>query len=128
MRRPFSRSIALLAILGAAVCPAAAQTGVEPLAPFVTTADRLPESSATVGADIDAVSGADLGERQDDSLADALAALPGSAVFATGQRGASASVFLRGANSDQALFLVDGIRASDPDTDYGMLLGGARIL
>ncbi len=47
--------------------------------------------------------------------------------FATGQTGAADSIFLRGANSDQVLFLVDGIRLNDANANYSVFLGGARM-
>ena len=41
--------------------------------------------------------------------------------------GAATSLFLRGANSNQTLFLVDGLRLNDPNTDYAVFLGGAGV-
>jgi vitamin B12 transporter len=38
------------------------------------------------------------------------------------------SLFLRGSNSNQTLFLVDGIRFNDPNTDYAVALGGMAVL
>jgi vitamin B12 transporter len=38
-----------------------------------------------------------------------------------------ASLFMRGSNSNQTLFLVDGIRLNDPNTDYNVFLGGACV-
>jgi len=97
------------------------------LAPLVVTATRLPESSANVGTAIDVVSGSDLAGEQLTTLADALTGVPGSPAFATGQTGAATSIFLRGSDSNQTLFLVDGIRLNDANTDYANFLSGARI-
>src|SRR5262249_23184279 len=57
----------------------------------------------------------------------ALAGVPGAPAFASGAPGSVTSLFLRGANSNQTLFLVDGIRANDPNTDYQVTLGGACL-
>jgi vitamin B12 transporter len=103
---------------------AGVQAQVDPiaLAPIVTTATRTPESQLTLGTAVDLISGADLARQQLSTLADALSGIPGAPIFATGQSGAAASIFLRGANSDQTLFLVDGIRLNDPNTDYANFL------
>jgi len=93
------------------------------LEPVVTTATRVPESSAIIGTAIDSLSGADSAREQLTTLAEALWQSPGAPNFATGRTGASDSLFLRGANSDQVLFLVDGVRFSDANTNYGPFLG-----
>jgi vitamin B12 transporter len=97
------------------------------LDPVVTTATRTPESLQTIGSTVDVISAADLARRQISSLAGALGGVPGTPLFASGQSGAAASLFLRGANSNQTLFLVDGIRLNDPNTDYSVFLGGACV-
>jgi len=81
----------------------------------------------TLGTAVDQISGADLVREQLSTLADALSGVAGAPAFASGQAGAATSVFLRGSNSNQTLFLVDGIRLNDANTDYQNFLGGARI-
>ena len=119
------RLLPLLA-LGAAWC-ARAQTDPVVLAPLVTTATRTPESAMTLGSDVSLVSGAEIAREQLTTLADALAGVPAAPVFSTGQAGAAASLFLRGSNSNQTLFLVDGIRLNDANTDYQNFIGGAQL-
>ena len=46
---------------------------------------------------------------------------------ANGGLGSDISIFTRGSDSDQTLFLVDGIRLNDANTDYAVFLGGARL-
>jgi vitamin B12 transporter len=96
------------------------------LAPLVTTATRVPESSAIIGTSLTTLSGADAVRQQLTSLADELWQSPGGPLFGTGRAGASTSLFLRGANSDQVLFLVDGSRFSDANANYGPFLGSWR--
>lgn len=103
------------------------QTTAISLAPIVVTADRIPEPASSTGTSVDVVSGSDLAREQLSSLEDALSGVPSTPVFATGQAGASASLFLRGSNSNQTLFLVDGIRINDANTGYGPFLSGARV-
>jgi len=109
------------------VRPAQGPDSVEGLAPFVTTATRTPADPQTVGSAIDVISSADLARRQINSLAGALGGATGAPLFASGVSGASAALFLRGSNSNQTLFLIDGLRSNDPNTDYQVTLGGACI-
>ncbi len=97
------------------------------LAPFIVTATRTPAAPQTLGTVVDQITAADLARRQISSLKDALGGVPGAPAFASGQSGAIDSIFLRGANSNQTLFLVDGIRFNDPNTDYSVFLGGATV-
>ena len=46
-------------------------------------------------------------------------------VAASGATGGQTSVFLRGASSDQSLFVVDGVRLNTTTVTYYNLLGGA---
>ena len=97
------------------------------LGTFIVTATRTPADPQALGTVVDQVSAADLARRQISSLKDALGSVPGAPTSASGQAGAIDSIFLRGANSNQTLFLVDGIRFSDPNTDYSVFLGGASV-
>ncbi len=103
------------------------QTAPEQLEPFVTSATRTPASPSTLGTLVDQISANDLARQQISSLAQALGSVAGAPVFSSGARGAVTSIFLRGANSNQTLFLVDGIRLNDPNTDYSVYLGGACV-
>ncbi len=113
-----------LAGLTAAHASAWAQTQ---LSPVVTTATRTPADAQTLGSVVDVISAADLARRQANSLAAALGSTAGAPLFSSGANGATTSLFLRGANSNQTLFLVDGLRLNDPNTDYLVFLGGACV-
>jgi len=116
------------AALGLAVGPVlSAQTSITELDSFVTSATRTPVSASQLGSAVDVISAADLRRRQVNTLAGALNTIPGAPNFASGAMGATASLFLRGANSNQTLFLVDGIRINDPNTDYNAWLGGSCV-
>ena len=122
------RFVPVLLAFGA-LAPLRAQLPSDPpvLPPLVTTATRSPESPLTIGSAVETISAADLARRQQNSLASALGGVPGVPLFASGQSGAVASLFMRGSNSNQTLFLVDGIRLNDPNTDYNVFLGGACV-
>ena len=119
----------LVLVVGGALGPLRAQnsTVLPQLAPVVTLATRTAESPLIIGSVVDEITAADLALRQVSSLSDALGGIPGTPLFASGQSGAVASLFLRGANSNQTLFLVDGIRLNDPNSDYNVFLGGACV-
>jgi len=125
LRREIRRFVFFLAAF-AAVSLAPAQTPPQ-LPPFVTTATRTPAERQTLGSAVDVISGEDLARRQIRTLAEALGGVAGAPHFASGASGAITSLFLRGANSNQTLFLVDGLRMNDPNTDYQVFLGGACI-
>jgi vitamin B12 transporter len=104
-----------------------AQNATTTLTPFVTTATRSPAEAQTIGSAVDVISSDDLARQQISTLAQALGIVPGAAHFSSGANGAVNSLFLRGANSNQTLFLLDGLRINDPNTDYQPLLGGACL-
>lgn len=97
------------------------------LAPYVTTGTRTAADPRTVGSMVEFFSAEELARRQVTSLAGALGSASGTPLFASGGAGATTSLFLRGSNSNQTLFLVDGIRLNDPSTDYMVFLGGACV-
>lgn len=115
-------SLACVASSGAQTPPAATQ-----LDPFLTTATRTPAERQTIGSAVDVITAADLARRQVSTLAAALGSTAGTPLFASGAPGALTSLFLRGANSNQTLFLVDGLRLNDPNTDYAVFLGGSCV-
>ena len=125
-----AHSARLAFVIGSAVAAlsfGSAQTPAGQLAPFVTTATRTPADPQTLGSFVEFISAEELARRQITSLSGALGAATGAPLFASGARGAATSLFLRGANSNQTLFLIDGLRASDPNTDYQILLGGTCL-
>jgi vitamin B12 transporter len=130
-RRSFIPVVAatLAAFLMVAAGLMAAEAGEEsvPLGPIVVTATRTPLPAGVLGSSVDFVSGEELAREQIGSLRAALGGTAGVPLFATGAGGAATSLFLRGANSNQTLFLVDGLRLNDANTDYAVFLGGAGL-
>lgn len=114
-------------VLGVASSSQARAAPPSVLDPVVVSATRSAESVIRIGSAVDSIDGAELARRQSTSLAAALGSVPGAPVLASGMPGAASSLFLRGANSNQTLFLVDGIRFNDPNTDYAVWLGGTCI-
>ena len=78
---------------------------------IVVTANRLPSQAETVGSSVTVISQEEIERRHETSVLDLLRTVPGLEVSRTGGPGAVASVFIRGANSNHTLVLIDGIRA-----------------
>ena len=127
-RRTISLFAAGVGLAGfGALKPARAQTVPAQLDAVITTGTRTPAAPSTIGSVVDQITAAELARRQQTALRDALGANAGTPLFASGANGALSSLFMRGANSNQTLFLVDGIRLNDPNTDYQVFLGGACV-
>jgi vitamin B12 transporter len=119
-----------VAVLAAALLAAPLYSQSDPnsdLNPFVVVATRTPADIRTLGTSVDLITASDLSRQQITTPAAALGAVPGAPLFANGATGSDASIFTRGSDSDQTLFLVDGIRLNDANTDYAVFLGGARL-
>jgi vitamin B12 transporter len=100
---------------------------VDVLATYVVSASRTPEDPALTPSTVTLLSLADLQAAQVGSLGSALGELPGVSVAESGATGGQTSVFLRGASSDQSLFVVDGVRLNTSTVTYYNLLGGANL-
>ncbi len=94
--------------------PSAANVTTNRLPEIVVTADRIPTPVKSVGSDVTVITSNELEQAQIRSLPDALRNVPGLAVVQSGQPGGQTSVFMRGLNSNQTLFLLDGARFNNP--------------
>lgn len=113
---------ALTVVLAAAfTTPARADDGADGDAPdtIVVTANRTAQPIARVGQAITVVDSADIKRRQTDTVADILRTLPGVTVARTGGIGGTVSVSIRGAESDQTVTLIDGVKINDPASPAG---------
>jgi vitamin B12 transporter len=96
----------------------------------VVTATGVAQPADQAGQAVTIVTRADLDTRQTVSLADYLATTPGISVARSGPIGSQTSLRIRGAEAEQTLVLIDGIRVNDPSSpggafDFGNLLAGS---
>jgi len=130
----------ILVFLGAAPLPAAAQTPAAPdeatdaLREIVVVATRSPEPLSKIGNSITVLDEQAIRESQAVAVSDLLATTPGINFARNGGIGQLTSVFIRGADSDQTVVLIDGVQLNDPSStaggfDFAHLLTGdiARI-
>ncbi|CZF84997.1 Vitamin B12 transporter BtuB precursor [Grimontia celer] len=91
---------------------------------IVVTANRLAQSTQSLAAQVEVVTRDDIDRIQAKTLIDVFRRMTGIQVSQNGGRGQQASLFVRGANSDQVLVLVDGIRfarAAKGNVDFSQL-------
>jgi vitamin B12 transporter len=86
---------------------------------IVVTANRTAQPIERVGQSITVIDSAEIERRQTQAVADILRTVPGVSITRNGGIGTSTSVFIRGAESDQTVALVDGIKLNDPSSPGG---------
>lgn len=111
----------------AQTAPAVAAGDTVRLENVVVSASRTPHDPNFTPNSLTVVSLPDLRLAQIDNLKTALAQTPGVVVVSTGATGGQTSIFMRGANADQVLFLVDGVRMNTTQAHYLSFLGGADL-
>jgi len=114
--------------------PPAAGTDADSLQEIVVVATRSPEPLSRIGNSVTVIDEPAIRESQAVAVSDLLATTPGINFARDGGIGQVTSVFIRGADSDQTLVLIDGVQFNDPSSpsggfDFGHLLTGdiARI-
>ena len=93
---------------------APAQTVPSASESVVVTATAVPEEQAELGAATTVITREQIEKRGLRTVAEVLRTVPGLDLVQSGGEGSITSVFLRGANSNDALVLVDGVRLNSP--------------
>ena len=96
---------------------------------IVVTATRTDAAARTLGNSITVIGREEIFASGNRTVAEAIAAAPGVQVISNGPPGSVTGVFLRGANSEHTLVLVDGMVVNDPMSpsrsfDFGNLTAG----
>ncbi|MBD8533381.1 MULTISPECIES: TonB-dependent receptor domain-containing protein [unclassified Massilia] len=100
-------AVSSLALAMAAPCALADTTPVDTV---LVTAARIPQRAQDVIASTTIIHAEEIARSGAGSIADVLARQPGIEIARNGSAGASTSVFLRGANSNGVVVLLDGVR------------------
>ena len=97
-----------------------AQTEPVDMSPgVVVTADRFPTDPDKVTGSYTIFTNEQMQRQQLRTAADVLRWVPGVSVQQSGGEGTQTSVFVRGANSNHTLVLIDGVNVSDPSSANG---------
>jgi len=80
------------------------------------TAERVPSSVKTVASSVTIITRTQLEQSQKSTVLEALNEIANLNVVLNGPAGGASSVFIRGANSEHTLVMIDGIKANDPIT------------
>ncbi|WP_313535829.1 TonB-dependent receptor plug domain-containing protein [Sphingomonas sp.] len=86
---------------------------------IVVVASGVAQRADTVGRSITTIDRDEIEQRQTVALSDLLATTPGVTVVRNGGLGTATALSIRGAQSDQTLVLIDGIRVGDPSATGG---------
>lgn len=104
----------VVAALIPVICSAAepAVTATNQLEPVVVQATRIPVAAENSPTETSIITSQELEKKQVFTVGDALREEAGIDIARQGQPGGQSSVFIRGANSNQTLVLVDGVRVN----------------
>ena len=128
--RRFAFTIALCAFLNLGVAQMAqADESDDSFDEIVVVANRAPEPLAKIGSSVTVLNDEAIRQSQEVVVADLLAQTPGLTFARTGGVGQPTSVFIRGAESNQTVVVIDGVQLNDPSTtgggfDFANLLTG----
>lgn len=97
--------------------------------PIIVTADRAERLAREVGQSVTVITATEIETRQSPLVADLLRTVAGVTVSRNGGAGSVTSVRIRGAEGDQTVALIDGVKLNDPSSpgggfDFGNLLTG----
>ncbi|MEP2988968.1 MAG: TonB-dependent receptor [Parasphingorhabdus sp.] len=115
-------------LIALSICyPAPAYAEDEPV--IIVTATGIEQNIEDSGVSISVITEAEILDQQILAIGELLQELPGVNVTQSGGFGSQTSVRIRGAEADQTLVLINGIRVNDPSApdgsfDFGNLLAG----
>ena len=137
---------ALLATAAFAAAPAFAQTtppadppangtgdiviADQRIEPDIIVAAGVPQYAREVGQAVTVITRATIEQRQTVAIADLLATTPGVTLSRNGPLGGFSAIRIRGAEGEQTLTIIDGVRVNDPSSpgggfDFANLLSGS---
>jgi vitamin B12 transporter len=122
MRKKTGKESLLFVLAALTICPATLlaqdsenkdqQEEIE----VVVTANRVAVPREQVGSSITVVDGQEAEDQGEQTVAEALRSVPSVDVVRSGAPGGNTSIFIRGANAEHTLVLIDGVEANNPVT------------
>jgi vitamin B12 transporter len=85
----------------------------------VVTANRIEQQASRVGDSVTVISAKEQRRSQKTAVSDLIAMTPGVTVTRNGGIGGATSVRIRGAETDQTVVLIDGVKLNDPSNASG---------
>jgi vitamin B12 transporter len=119
VRYPAKKALIMssVAVIVLSALPAAAETVDGDT--IVVTAGRMQQNIDEVANSTTVITHQDIETRQSIAVADLLRTTPGVTVTSNGGLGAFTAVNIRGANSEQTVMLIDGVKLDDPSSPGG---------
>lgn len=115
-KNPAVALLAALTLLPAAAHAESAEGGGDEIIVTATRSDQLLSDS---GKSITVIGVTQIEQRQTISVAALLRTTPGITISSNGGRGTFTSIFIRGAQSEQTVALIDGVKLNDPSSPAG---------
>ncbi|MEN8261133.1 MAG: TonB-dependent receptor [Pseudomonadota bacterium] len=109
----------LIPLLLARPLAASTESAPKKLDTLVVTATRTETELREVGSSITVITADEIESRRAVSVSDVLRGVPGLDVVQSGGLGKQTSVFMRGADSNHTLVLIDGVEMNDPSDPAG---------
>lgn len=121
MRHLLLGAVSAAAVIAAA--PAFAQDGAvlatATVGELVVTANRSPQAAERVGQSVTVLDAAEIKESQAVIASDLLSRTPGVSYSRNGGVGGATSLRIRGAETDQSVVVIDGVKLNDPASTGG---------
>jgi vitamin B12 transporter len=112
MKRIALRSSLVILLLNGTVVRA--EEPEQPLGSVEVTATRTEQPAEQATTSVSVINRDDIESQHADTVVDVLREVPGVDVAQSGSAGTNATIFIRGADADQTLVLVDGVEVNSP--------------
>ena len=110
---------AICGLSTAAFAQTAAPVAIASVGELVVTANRNPQAAERVGQSVSVFDHEAIRAAQTVDVSTLLASMPGVSFSRNGGVGGSTSVRIRGAEADQTVVIIDGVKLNDPSTTGG---------
>lgn len=120
-RRASSRllAVSISLLLHPALAATAAEVQDDSVEDVVVTANRIEQQTSRVGDSVTVISAKEQRRSQKTAVSDLAAMTPGVTMTRNGGLGGTTALRIRGAETDQTLVLIDGVKINDPSQASG---------